>query len=122
MRFRTFGLILLLLGAIDSSPAHAQATPAVRHPRRIVLELGPGTPRPGFGPAQRPHAAPGRLASSGLPALDAVHAIHRPIVYEPMFPGADRAPAVAPGLYFARTRWGILEATERLVRLGGARP
>lgn len=78
-------------------PALATPTPAFAphvHPRRLVLELAPGTPRPGLGQAQRSGAAPERLASSGIPALDAVHARYRPLACEPMFPHAT---SPAPG-------------------------
>ena len=70
------------------------AAPGVQNvgAHRLVLELAPGTPRPGLGHVQRPDAAPDRLASSGLPELDAVHARYQPLVYEPMFPTATPPP------------------------------
>lgn len=83
--FVSFGLML-------AGPTTAtRAAPNV-HPHRLVLELAAGTPRPGHGRAQRPHAPSDRLASSGLPELDAVHARHQPLVYEPMFPTATPPP------------------------------
>ncbi|NOT33120.1 MAG: S8 family serine peptidase [Candidatus Eisenbacteria bacterium] len=83
-----FAFSLLIVG---SSTLAALNVPNV-HPHRLVLELAPGSPRPGFGQALRPGAAPDRLASSGLAELDAVHARYEPLVYEPMFPTA-RPPA-----------------------------
>ncbi len=79
--------VLLATSPPLAAPSEAMSTPNV-HPHRLVLELDSGTPRPGFGHAQRPDAEPNRLASSGLSALDVVHARYQPRVYEPMFPTA----------------------------------
>jgi subtilisin family serine protease len=67
------------------------------HARKIVLEMAPGTPRPGFGRLARPGALPQRLASSGLAGLDAVHAAHGVVVYEPLFPQQAPPPAGSSG-------------------------
>ena len=72
------------------------AVPAY-HARKIVLELAPDTPRPGFGRVVKPNVLSERLASSGLPALDAVHASHGVVVNEPLFPAALPADPSAPG-------------------------
>ncbi len=62
------------------------------HPHKLILELTAGTPRPGLGRVQRSNALPERLSSSGIAALDAVHALYHPLVFEPLFPNAVPPP------------------------------
>ena len=98
-------LLTAALPALGASPAAAQvrarvldlplyepaqgrtALPAY-HPQKIVLELGPDAPRPGFGSSFHRDAVPQRLAASGLGALDALNAAHAVTVFTPMFPMA----------------------------------
>jgi subtilisin family serine protease len=87
-----YGIAFALLSLL-AAPSVGAPGPA-HHPRRLILELAPGTPRPGLGTSQLPGVASRRLASSGMAALDAVHARHEPVVYEPMFPSAR---TTAPG-------------------------
>ncbi len=117
-------LLLATLPALGSVPAIAQvrarvldlplyepaqgktALPAY-HPQKIVLELGPDAPRPGFGSSFRREAVPQRLAASGLGALDALNAGHAVTVFTPMFPAAT-PPAIGSGDEDL-TRWYIVE-------------
>src|SRR5262245_58219047 len=98
---------LLTAASLSSAaPNRAWLAPNV-DPHRLVLELTPGTPRPGLGRVRRTGMAPEPLASSGLPALDAVHARYQPLVYEPMFPTAR--PPVAGSRDEDLTRFYLVE-------------
>jgi len=109
-RLRLRSLVVLGFGTfaalvIGSAPAAAQARARVLdlplyepaqgktalpayHPQKLVLELAPGAPRPGFGASLRPTAVPQRLAASGLAGLDALNAAHAVTVFTPVFPTA----------------------------------
>jgi subtilisin family serine protease len=69
-------------------PEQGRATLPAYHPHKFILELEPGTPRPGHDRAVRPNAARESVRSSGIGALDAMNAVYAPLVYVPMFPAA----------------------------------
>ncbi len=83
---------LVLAPALAGEARAADVSPPNVHPHKLVLELSPGTPRPGHGHVERPNARPERLSSSGIAALDAVHARYQPLVFEPLFPTAVPPP------------------------------
>ena len=77
-------------------PAAGRTAVPAYHARKLVLEMAPSTPRPGFGGVVRPGLAPLRLASSGVVALDAVNARYGAFVHEPLFPTATAPDPGAP--------------------------
>src|SRR5262245_25364911 len=107
-------LVALLAVFVVSAALEALAAAAApaRHPHQLVLELAPGTPRPGFDRAVLSGAMPERLASSGLPAIDALNARYAPLVYEPMFAGAVPPPPGAPPDAEDLTRFYLVELPE----------
>ncbi len=88
-------------------PAEGRTALPAYHPQKLVLELGPEAPRPGFGSSFRPEAVPQRLSASGLGALDALNAVHAVTLFTPMFPMAT-LPAAGSGDEDL-TRWYIVE-------------
>ena len=94
---RCGGVIATLVASLHAAAAAQPGFPTepapTFHSSRFVIELAPGTPRPRLAGPVRPDVAPSALRSSGMAALDAMNARHRPIVYEPMFPTAVPDPA-----------------------------